>query len=100
MLFRSQPYARLALGVAAWMRYVMAVDEQGQPIDVRDPLSARLKAIADAAGRDPKALVAGFTTISEIFGTDLPMNTGFLGTVEAALGRILEHGAREAISAI
>src|SRR3712207_3223428 len=33
---------RLALGVAAWMRYVTGIDERGQPIDVRDPLGARL----------------------------------------------------------
>ena len=30
------------LGVAAWMRYVGGVDEQGQPIDVRDPNQLRL----------------------------------------------------------
>ena len=30
---------RIALGVAAWMRYVTGVDEKGAPIDVRDPLA-------------------------------------------------------------
>jgi fructuronate reductase len=44
--------ARLALGVAAWMRYVMGIDERGRPIDVRDPLAQRLKAIADREGLD------------------------------------------------
>ena len=45
-LAAGQPIARLALGVAAWMRYVGGVDEQGQPIDVRDPLADRLKSAA------------------------------------------------------
>ena len=33
----ATPYTRLALGVAAWMRYVTGVDEKGQPIEVKDP---------------------------------------------------------------
>ena len=28
----------LALGVAGWMRYVGGVDEQGNPIEISDPL--------------------------------------------------------------
>src|SRR5205085_1311497 len=39
-----------ALAVAGWIRYVTAIDEQGQKIDVRDPLAAELAAIAKAAG--------------------------------------------------
>src|SRR5258707_10066078 len=39
-----------ALAVAGWMRYVTAIDEAGRAIDVRDPIAARLAAIAEAAG--------------------------------------------------
>ena len=35
------PFDRLALGVAAWMRYVTGIDEKGEAIDVRDPLAAK-----------------------------------------------------------
>ena len=49
-LARGAPIERLALGVAGWMRYVTGVDERGGPIDVRDPLSAQLKLIADRGG--------------------------------------------------
>jgi fructuronate reductase len=38
------PIERIALGVAAWMRYVTAIDETGAPIDLRDPLAAELRA--------------------------------------------------------
>jgi fructuronate reductase len=44
------PIPRLALGVAAWMRYATGTDERGHPIDVRDPLAERLRSLADAAG--------------------------------------------------
>ncbi len=40
-LAAGAPFDRLALGVAAWMRYVRGVDETGAPIDVRDPLAER-----------------------------------------------------------
>ena len=46
-LAAGAPIDRLVMGVAGWMRYVTGIDEHGKPIDVRDPLSARLRAIAD-----------------------------------------------------
>ena len=46
------PMRRIALGVAAFLRYVSGVDEKGRPIDVRDPLAARLHALSEAAGPD------------------------------------------------
>ncbi len=37
-LAAGAPVERLVMGVAGWMRYVTGIDEQGKPIDVRDPL--------------------------------------------------------------
>ena len=62
----------LTLGVAGWMRYAMGRDEQGQPIDVRDPLSGRFTEIASRAGTDATRLVDEFLAIQAVFGTDLP----------------------------
>lgn len=56
------------------MRYVTGTDEAGDANDVRDPLAARLRAIADAAGRDAGTLAEGLFGIGEIFGSDLPQN--------------------------
>lgn len=99
-LAAGQPITRLALGVAGWMRYVMGVEENGTPIDVRDPMSARLAAIAAAAGRDAEALFTGFTAISEVFGPDLPTNPAFTGPVTAHLRSLLERGAAETVGAV
>ena len=46
-----------ALAVAGWMRYVTASDEQGQPIDVRDPIAAELA--DDRKGGRPGRRTAG-----------------------------------------
>jgi fructuronate reductase len=96
----GQPVNRLALGVAAWMRYVTGIDEQGNPIEVKDPLAARCRAIADAAGRDATKLADGLLAIPEIFGTNLPANETFRATVTAHLASLLERGARATVSAV
>src|SRR5262249_42287576 len=62
-LRQGLPIETHALAVAGWMRYVTARDEQGNGIDVRDPIAAKLAAIADDAGpvaeRLAPALLAG-----------------------------------------
>jgi len=98
-LAAGQPFSRLALGVAAWMRYVTGIDEQGGPIDVKDPHAARLRAIADEAGRDAEKLVDGLLGVSEIFGTDLPANTVFREVVTGHVRSLFEKGALATVRA-
>ncbi|MCG5242937.1 mannitol dehydrogenase family protein [Azospirillum doebereinerae] len=90
---------RLALGVAAWMRYAAGVDEQGQPIDVRDPLAARLAEIAADAKGDPDRLADGLFGLTAVFGSDLPADPRFTGPVSAALRRLYAEGARAVLAA-
>ena len=99
-LAHGQPIERLALGVAAWMRYVTGIDEQGQPIDVKDPHAARLRQIADAAGSDAARLATGLLALPEVFGTDLPSDPAFTGPVTAHLQSLLENGARATLASL
>ena len=93
------PIAHLATGVAAWMRYVMGVDEKGQPFEVRDPLADKLRAAADGAWRDAAKLSAALMSFDSVFGIDLPANEAFRNEVTMALDRILRDGARAAAAA-
>ena len=61
-LARGLPIPRLALAVAAWIRYVAGLDEAGQPIDVRDPLAPLLQQRLHDAGADPALQVRAATT--------------------------------------
>ncbi|MBN9308056.1 MAG: mannitol dehydrogenase family protein [Devosia sp.] len=97
-LEKGQSIQRLALGVAAWMRYVTGIDEQGNPIDVKDPHAARLRAIADSAGRDAQKLAAGLLEVQEVFGTDLPANPAFTEPVTNHLKSLMEKGAKVTVS--
>jgi len=99
-LAAGQGYTRLALGVAAWMRYVTGIDEQGGAIDVKDPHAGRLRTIADAAGRDAGKLADGLLAVSEIFGTDLPANAAFRAVVTVHLRSLFERGALETVKSV
>ena len=94
-LQRGTPWPLLALGVAGWMRYVSGVDDAGQAIDVRDPLSDKIRAIVDSSTEQTR--VQALLGLSEIFGEDLPQDAGFVDAVSNAYQRIQHTGARQAI---
>jgi fructuronate reductase len=96
-LAAGAPIDRLVMGVAGWMRYVTGIDEQGKPIDVRDPLSARLRAIADEAGLVAEHLVPAVLDVREIFGDELAADPRFRVAVTDALSRIIAKGAKAAV---
>lgn len=96
----GQGITRLALGVAAWMRYVTGIDEKGEPIEVKDPLATRLREIADAAGRDADALLHGLLGVGEVFGTDLPEHAGFRDAVAAHLKALFADGAAATVKKV
>ncbi|MEO3434655.1 mannitol dehydrogenase family protein [Inquilinus sp. CAU 1745] len=93
------PIDRLALGVAAWMRYVTGVDEAGHEIDVRDPMAARLREITRSVGPDADRLAPALLRVREVFGSDLPADPHFTGPVTAALKRLYADGAKRAVEA-
>jgi fructuronate reductase len=99
-LAAGQGITRLALGVAGWMRYVTGIDEQGGAIDVKDPLAARLRSIADTAGRDPDKLASGLLGVGEVFGADLPANAVFRETVTGQLSSLLADGSARTVGTV
>ena len=96
-LAQDRSIARAALGVAAWMRYVTGVDEQGREIDVRDPLASRLRTISASAGDKPAQLVDGLLGVSEVFGEDLPRSESFRAVLIRHLGSLFQRGALETV---
>ena len=99
LLAQGRSLDRIALGVAAWMRYVTGVDEHGQPIDVRDPLAQELRQRADAAGRNSEALARSLLSIEAIFGTDLPQDPRFTAHVIKALESLFTQGVNATVQA-
>ncbi|HKS62236.1 MAG TPA: mannitol dehydrogenase family protein, partial [Xanthobacteraceae bacterium] len=96
-LAAGAPIDRLVMGVAGWMRYVTGIDERGKPIDVRDPLSARLRAVADQAGLSAERLAPALLDVREIFG-ELSVDPRFRASVTTTLARIIAKGAKAAVA--
>jgi fructuronate reductase len=91
------PIGRLALAVAAWMRYAAGIGERGQPIDVRDPLSERLLNIGRESGLVAERLAPAYLHIREIFGDDLPADPRFTEPVTRALAALIQNGAKRTV---
>ncbi len=87
---RSMRY--IAFALAAWFRYLRGVDEQGQPIDVVDPLGALLMERARLHPHEPAHLLA----VKEVFGEHIAANPDVASAVKASLDAIDRLGIRQA----
>jgi fructuronate reductase len=96
-LAANAPSPRLALGVAAWMRYATGIDEKGGAIDVRDPLAARIKQATQGIS-EAAALVETYLGFGEVFGADLPMDARFREAVTKALRELMKKGAARTVA--
>jgi mannitol 2-dehydrogenase len=81
--------------VASWARYAEGVDEQGEPIEVIDPLKDRLVELARQQREDPHAFIAN----RELFG-DLVDDARFVAAYRSALSSLHERGARATLESI
>lgn len=94
-LARGSDWPLLALGVAGWMRYVSSVDDAGATIDIRDPLSEKIRLLVESSSDAER--VSALLSLQEVFGTDLVKNPLFVQAIEQAWRRIAQHGAHQAI---
>lgn len=94
-LARGSDWPLLALGVAGWMRYVSSVDDAGATIDIRDPLSEKIRLLVESSSDAER--VSALLSLQEVFGTDLVKNPLFVQTIEQAWRRIAQHGAHQAV---
>jgi mannitol 2-dehydrogenase len=86
--------SRSAAVVASWARYAEGIDEQGQPIEVVDPLKEELMALARDR-EDPDAFIAN----RQVFG-DLVDDKRFVVAYRSALTSLHERGARATLQSL
>lgn len=81
--------------VASWARYAEGVDEDGEPINVVDPLKDELIPIAKSQRVRPLAFIEN----RQLFG-NLVDNENFTKPYLAALNSLFEHGAHATVEAL
>ncbi|TQI81679.1 fructuronate reductase [Serratia fonticola] len=89
----------LALGIAGWMRYVGGKDEQGQPIEISDPLREEIaQHVANSAEGEPR--VQALLQMTSVFGRDLPDNPRFVNALTCAYLALLARGAKATVARV
>ncbi|MRT10986.1 fructuronate reductase [Enterobacteriaceae bacterium RIT711] len=96
-LANGSKFDLLALGVAGWMRYVGGVDEQGNTIEVSDPLLSAIQQ-AVSASQEGETRVKALLGLKTIFGEDLPANDKFVAQVTESYLALREHGAKATVA--
>jgi mannitol 2-dehydrogenase len=86
---------RSAAIVASWARYAEAVDEQGEPINVVDPLKDELIAIAQSQRSNPLAFIEN----EKLFG-DIAKSERFRASYLRALQSLHDKGAHATVAAL
>ena len=96
-LVHGSRFDLLALGVAGWMRYVGGVDEQGDAIEISDPL---LPVIQNAVQSSKEGVerVQALLAIDAIFGRELPLVELFRTRVTEAYLALLAEGAKVTVA--
>ncbi|HCR3981066.1 TPA: mannitol dehydrogenase family protein [Kluyvera ascorbata] len=93
----NSSFKLLALGVAGWMRYVGGVDEQGNAIEVCDPLLPVIQAAVQQS-EEGESRVKALLAIEAIFGKDLPLQGQFVDQVTNAYLSLLSKGAKATVA--
>jgi fructuronate reductase len=79
-----------AIAVAAWMRYALGVDRNGQSYELRDPRSAEIAAILADVPRNGPAVSAALFSLPGLFPTALTKNTAWTEDVANKLEILIQ----------
>lgn len=96
-LAAGQPIRRMALAMAAWMRFLQGRSDSGAQYQIDDPLGERLSSLARSAGTDATALYAAIAGESSVIPLELAAHRGFKSNVVTALESLFRHGTRQTI---
>jgi len=87
-------YSRLALAVAAWMRFLLCKSEAGQAYTVSDPMAAQLTALAAESAGDNAVLLEKLLAVREIFPESLATNPQVIAEIRKAADMLQAQGAK------
>lgn len=98
-LSNNTEFGCLALGVAAWIRYVGGKDDSGQEIEISDPYATQIKQLVTDS-KDGIERVKALLSLTHVFGDDLPNNTYFVELVTEYYLSLKDKGAKETVYAL
>ncbi|NDL58138.1 mannitol dehydrogenase family protein [Phytoactinopolyspora mesophila] len=85
-----------ALLVAAWMRFLIGRDDNGDALQVSDPMAERLTPMLTRAAPD-RDVVREVFAVHEIFGADLADDTDLMDAVAYWFDALRRHGVEQTL---
>lgn len=96
-LANKQDTTLFAFALATWIRYVSGTDENGETINISDPMASTFSKIGQEHTGDCVAIVNAFFKIEDVFGLDLRQNMDLLLQTVQSLEAITSKGVKEAL---
>ena len=91
---RNGPVRWASFTVAAWLRYLTGIDDQGREMPINDPMSDKLRERSRRGAADPAEMLS----MHELFGDVLPASQRFVDEVSRALRSFYSKGARATLA--
>lgn len=85
----------IAIAIAGWIRYLTAKDENGEAIEINDPLAATLTELAVKSQQDASIFITG---LPKIFGSEVIGAKSFIQQVSSALAGIYSMGTQKYVA--
>lgn len=98
-LQQGSDFKWLAVGIAGWMRFVSGIDEQGNDIDVRDPMAVMLRGVCDSHGLNA-SIVPALLSVEAVFAPEIGQNPQVIKAVTMAYQSLIDNGAKATVAAL
>lgn len=82
--------------IAAWIRALTGPDDQGQPLQVDDPIAERVRALCDRV--DDGQAIRKVMALTSVFGDDLGHDQHLVGSVVDWYGQLRRDGVRNTLA--
>jgi fructuronate reductase len=89
---KGQSFEHHALAAAIFLRYTLAIDEQGHPYTLNDPQAESLLAIGKTQVADAMGSLKALLSRSDLWGTELPHNTQWFERVAYWHDQVIHQG--------
>lgn len=89
---KGQSFEHHALAAAIFLRYTLAIDEQGHAYTLNDPQAASLLAIGKTQVADAMGSLKALLSRSDLWGTELPHNTQWFERVAYWHDQVIHQG--------
>jgi fructuronate reductase len=98
-LANGQSLDSYAFAVAAWMRYCLGMNENGEPYDLRDPRETEIELLLGGARNDSCSVVDRLMSMPGLFPDELSSSPEWHRAVSTRLETMLSKSMRAAIDA-